>query len=480
MANGNNDIEELEDLLTELEGQDAQMVAPYSEDEDAVTQLMEAPLEDQQWMVQLTALDRRMMAKEQLIEELTAGNIDGKTLVWRGGMDDWTPVERVDGLAEILAATLSSEASPPTVSSATASVPPPAPSATTAPTLVAPVVESSAPEAAPISVSRPSQPAPPVPSPQTYTARPVAVDFSGSAVDREDSGLLQSKRAVFALGTAAVLGVLAVAYSVSSGGGSTASSEPIAAISQQEAATGLDEAAAGSEVGSTTAEDSDSTEEAAKAEDEEGQTDEVASATAQEEKAEANDEEAEDATEEVATAEAKPSPLAKMAKKTARPRSKRWRRRTVRRKPPTVRSQPAETAPAAAVEEPESLAQAMKSRVASNTPSPSSEPEARPEVAAPSSASSTTSARFDRDAAKLALDEAASTAANCRPAGGVTGDGRVQVRYDNTGKVVSVKMLTERFAETTTGTCVRQVFRGARIPEFAGSPAYVNKSFSIP
>ena len=84
MTQSNNDIEELEELLTELEGQEAQLVRPYSEDDDAVTQLMDAPLGDQEWMVQVTALDRRMMSTDQLMVDLQAGRLSSKTLVWRG------------------------------------------------------------------------------------------------------------------------------------------------------------------------------------------------------------------------------------------------------------------------------------------------------------------------------------------------------------------------------------------------------------
>src|SRR3954469_4189025 len=100
MTQSNNDIEELEELLTELEGQEAQLVRPYAEDDDAVTQLMDAPLGDQEWMVQVTALDRRMMSTDALLAELQSGRLSSKSLVWRGGMDDWLPVARVDALAQ--------------------------------------------------------------------------------------------------------------------------------------------------------------------------------------------------------------------------------------------------------------------------------------------------------------------------------------------------------------------------------------------
>src|SRR3954470_15559975 len=99
MTQSNNDIEELEELLTELEGQEAQLVRPYAEDDDAVTQLMDAPLGDQEWMVQVTALDRRMMSTDQVLAELRAGKLSNRTLVWRGGMDDWLPISRVDSLS---------------------------------------------------------------------------------------------------------------------------------------------------------------------------------------------------------------------------------------------------------------------------------------------------------------------------------------------------------------------------------------------
>jgi hypothetical protein len=98
MTNTNNDIHELEELLTELEGQEARLVTPYSEDDDAVTTLIEAPLSDQEWMVQVTALDRRMMGTEQVVAEWRAGKINGKTLIWRTGMNDWTPIGSVSEL----------------------------------------------------------------------------------------------------------------------------------------------------------------------------------------------------------------------------------------------------------------------------------------------------------------------------------------------------------------------------------------------
>ena len=88
---------------------------------------------------------------------------------------------------------------------------------------------------------------------------------------------------------------------------------------------------------------------------------------------------------------------------------------------------------------------------------------------------------FDRQAAKAVLDAAAASARNCRPPGGLTGTGRVQVIFEPSGKVASVTLLTSRFEDTETGSCVRMVFRRVRVPAFQGAPGIVvNKSFEIP
>jgi hypothetical protein len=87
---------------------------------------------------------------------------------------------------------------------------------------------------------------------------------------------------------------------------------------------------------------------------------------------------------------------------------------------------------------------------------------------------------FDRVAAKAALDEAAEKASHCRPAGDPTGEGRVQVTYEPSGRVASVAMLTSRFEDTAAGSCVLMLFRRARVPAFSGAfYIVVNKSFEI-
>lgn len=86
---------------------------------------------------------------------------------------------------------------------------------------------------------------------------------------------------------------------------------------------------------------------------------------------------------------------------------------------------------------------------------------------------------FDRVAAKAALDEAAAQVKNCR--GGPSGPGRVQVRYDPSGNVAAVSLLTRGFEDTVVGSCIRMLFRRATVPPFTGAPVVVvNKSFDIP
>jgi len=55
------------------------------------------------------------------------------------------------------------------------------------------------------------------------------------------------------------------------------------------------------------------------------------------------------------------------------------------------------------------------------------------------------------------------------------------VIFEPSGKVASVTLLTSRFEDTETGSCVRMVFRRVRVPAFQGAPGIVvNKSFEIP
>jgi len=87
---------------------------------------------------------------------------------------------------------------------------------------------------------------------------------------------------------------------------------------------------------------------------------------------------------------------------------------------------------------------------------------------------------FDPNAARLALQAAADQAQSCRPPAGPRGRGRVQVRFEPSGKVSAVWMMTPLFDNTVTGACVLMLFRRATVPEFDGGPEMVIKSFEVP
>jgi S-DNA-T family DNA segregation ATPase FtsK/SpoIIIE len=198
MTTGQNDFEELEELLTELADQNAHLGTPYSEEDDVVTQTMQAELDDQQWLVQITPLDRRMMSLQELQLELQSGLVvNADTLVWRGGMEEWAPVALVAelststprGLSPLPRAGLGPLPLPPTPRppqrawASGAAVPPTSPSASPLP------LAPPAPGVAPMNAARgltPPPPAalPPPPVPWAPSSSPRAArGVSGLASD---------------------------------------------------------------------------------------------------------------------------------------------------------------------------------------------------------------------------------------------------------------------------------------------------------
>jgi hypothetical protein len=520
MTNSNNDIEELEELLTELEGQEAQIVTPYSEEDDAVTRLMDAPLGDQDWMVQVTALDRRMMSTSQLLSELQSGKVNGRTLVWRGGMDDWMPVSRIDELARASSppqhsvpqhsapqhnaaatqrnsgprAAYQNLAPPPPVpqqrsqplwsSPGGAPLPPP-PSPMSPPFGMAPGVGLPPPPLAlapppPPPVAMTPPPAPPtssygLPSPlpgsgsmsevpfsQGNTTRPVAVDFSDMMAENDPP--LQSKRWVMALSAVAILAVFVTVYSLSSGGGESAAKEPATAAAPRAVAALQPSSSAPKEKEKPAA----SAAAAPKAE--------AASAPAMAAASSAKASDEEDESESSPSASARQTAQARYT-----PRSENRRRSRGGGSEESSRAEPEEeSAPApaaAAVAAPSTTARAEDEDEAPSDPVGA----VAEEVDEPPKSTGKSGNTFNREAAKAALDEAAGQAKNCRPQGGPSGTGRVQVRYEPSGKVSNVAILTSKFDNTTAGSCVRMLFRRAKVPEFTGAPVVVvNKSFEIP
>jgi hypothetical protein len=97
MAYGIEDRESLLRAAKQLE-----RLSAYGDEDDVVTQVIDAELAEPKWIVQITPLDRRMMATAELLSESMRGALVRlDTLVWRGGMEDWLPLEEVDALASV-------------------------------------------------------------------------------------------------------------------------------------------------------------------------------------------------------------------------------------------------------------------------------------------------------------------------------------------------------------------------------------------
>lgn len=525
MTNGNNDVRELEDLLTELEGEGALPVGPYSDEDDAVTQLMDAPLGEQEWMVQITPQDRRMMSTEQLLSELATGNlVQRDMLVWRTGMSDWTPIARVEELAGSgvvnVPASLPPERRPPP-----APLPPPAPappprfgSSAMASPAPSPGVGSTARAplppvpSAPMAAPRPPTPVPDVPPPaplphlnsafgspgtppippapglpsldsafdippaapgslppvaRASTQRPVAVDFSEIEVPRSGP-----TRVLVGSAAAALVMIVGTVYALSTGGvfesntevgpelanarpaaAATSADEKPAAVKPAAVEPAAENAVAMAEPGTAQEED---TRESEPQTQPASAKEELVMAPPMNERSEPEEAQEEEASPE---AEAQSSDTDEVASSPSRKRAERRQRKAKR---------------ASAARDRRSAPRGAKARAAAA-------PTAVAPAEAPTKASDPPGSTFNRQAAKTALDAAASRARNCRPQGGPSGPGRVQVRYEPDGKVGDVSLLTPAFNNTTTGACVEMVFRRASIPAFTGSPAVVmNKSFEIP
>ena len=532
MTNANNDVRELEDLLTELEGQGALPVGPYSDEDDAVTQLMDAPLGEQEWMVQITPHDRRMMSTEQLSSELQSGVlVQRDMMVWRAGMGDWAPIASIDELRSVLPVSALPPIEPPAPRPLP---PPPAPlpprlgsniNASPGP-LSSPRVPVPVPASVPFAMPKPapmpdvlpppvmplsSSPyaSPPAPTPdlpsglpalnsafngsasdlkstaispgaapppavaRVNTARPVAVDFSEMEPRRGTP-----MRIIIGSSIAALAMIVGTVYGLSAGGvfeSSTSTevsaehSAPASAASKPASAPAAAPVAAKpSTPAPTQAAPVPKTEEpltqtvsakesepvavtpAVAAEPEE-KSDEKPSKKVKGSDSEERAEAASSEREEVSSSKSERQKARRMKRGGASSEEKEEKKERAKAEP--RRSKP--RAAVASVEEPRTEEVDQAKDMAGST--------------------------FNKQAATAALDDAAAKAKNCRPQGGPSGTGKVQVRYEPNGKVGAVSILTPAFANTTTGDCVLMVFRRANVPAFTGAPAVVlNKNFDIP
>lgn len=72
----------------------------YSEEDDAATQMAAARVREARWIVLVDPLDRRIMSTEEVLSERQRSScIHDGTLVWRGGMDNWSPLAAIEELA---------------------------------------------------------------------------------------------------------------------------------------------------------------------------------------------------------------------------------------------------------------------------------------------------------------------------------------------------------------------------------------------
>ncbi|HEY1954425.1 MAG TPA: AgmX/PglI C-terminal domain-containing protein [Polyangiaceae bacterium] len=86
---------------------------------------------------------------------------------------------------------------------------------------------------------------------------------------------------------------------------------------------------------------------------------------------------------------------------------------------------------------------------------------------------------FNRDAAAVALDEAARDLGACATPGGPRGGGHIQVTFEPSGQVTMVTIDAGPFGRTPTGGCISSRFSRARIPRFSGGDVTVGKSFEL-
>jgi predicted Zn finger-like uncharacterized protein len=86
-------------------------------------------------------------------------------------------------------------------------------------------------------------------------------------------------------------------------------------------------------------------------------------------------------------------------------------------------------------------------------------------------------APFDRATAARALN--ATDITTCKRPNGPTGSGHVTVTFEPNGTASAAFVDTATFAATTTGRCIAQAYRSAKVPPFSGSSLSVGKTFSL-
>lgn len=445
--------------------------------------------DEERWFISPDGRTKETLAAKEIIERVQRGAFSGQALVWRDGLSDWTPLEQVPELMQAIRAFQSAgpasalppppapQLAPPPVAAAWSAAPssaaPPAPSLPPAPRPPPSVLP--APAAPPSLAAPPSFPAPPslaapLPAPSLPPPPPAGLAGQGAAPLPPASlpppapamhvNPLTSQPVISAAHPAAPEGrvfdlpwvgpvsarfLVATAVMLFAGVGLgtlvfSGEDEPAAGDSPAVAQYNLDEleptkpAAEPPEAAEPTEDEAEDAREAKAAEDEPAEArDQVASLS---DLARADD----------AESEPRAAPASRAVHSAAARRSESRSATPERAERPAPSPSPA-PAPAA-------------------NPSPPAEEPAGP--------------AFNLAAVKSALTAAAAKASRCRPAGGPTGSGSVQVVFQPSGSVSSVSVVTPKFHGTTTETCVKMVFRRANVPAFGGGPKTVAKSFNIP
>jgi hypothetical protein len=84
------------------------------------------------------------------------------------------------------------------------------------------------------------------------------------------------------------------------------------------------------------------------------------------------------------------------------------------------------------------------------------------------------------DAAHYALVKALQKAPACRQRGGPTGPGRAYVAFGPDGTVRAVEILTDKFRNTPTGSCISLLLWDVTIDPVQDEPPRINKEFEVP
>jgi predicted Zn finger-like uncharacterized protein len=95
--------------------------------------------------------------------------------------------------------------------------------------------------------------------------------------------------------------------------------------------------------------------------------------------------------------------------------------------------------------------------------------------AAPADDTSTNEVEFNREAARLALEDAGQKAASCRTIDTPAGPARVAVTFAPGGNVTAAVIESGPLVGTSAGGCLASKVRSAKVPAFTGDPITVHK-----